>query len=176
MTYSPQTILRRVLLSLAGCIASTGAPALLLASLPFAAQAASLVDDDLLMKVASIESNGNTYAVGDSGLALGAFQMHRESWDDSVRRLFGRIPRSYAYCKANCFDWKKSYVVAQEHLRWLEERQLKMGITPTKISLYMSYNLGNTGAYRYAYQHNNPRLPEVRRRILQRAFLLLQSK
>lgn len=174
MAYKPQTVFRRVLLSLAGCIASTGAPALLLASLPLSA--ATLVDDDLLMKVARIESNGNTYAVGDSGLALGAFQMHRASWDDSVRRLFGHIPKSYAYCKANCFDWKKSYVVAQEHLRWLEERQLKMGITPTKISLYMSYNLGIKGSNRYGNQHTNPLLPEARRRILERAFLLLHAK
>jgi hypothetical protein len=176
MRYTPNHLFRKVLLSLAGCIASTGAPALLLASLPLSAQAASVVDDDLLMKVAHIESNGNPMAVGDSGLALGAFQMHRDSWEDSVRRLFGTIPRSYAYCKANCFDWKKSCVVAQEHLRWLEERQVKMGISPTKISLYMSYNLGNTGAYRYAYRHDNPRLPQSRRRILQRAFLLLQTK
>ena len=174
MTYRPQSIFRRVLLSLAGCIASTGAPALLLASLPLSA--ASLVDDGLLMKVAQIESNVNPAAVGDSGLALGAFQMHRASWDDSVRRLFGHIPKSYAYGKANCFDWKKSYVVAQEHLRWLEERQLKMGLTPTKISLYMSYNLGIKGANRYGNQHSNPLLPEARRRILARAFLLLYAK
>ena len=174
MTYKDHPIFRRVLLSLAGCIASTGAPALLLASLPLSA--ASLVDDGLLMKVAQIESNVNPTAVGDSGLALGAFQMHRASWDDSVRRLFGRIPRSYAYGKANCFDWKKSCLVAQEHLRWLEERQLKMGITPTKISLYMSYNLGNTGAYRYEYDYKSPELPAPRRRILERANLLLQTK
>ena len=174
MAYKPQTVFRRVLLSLAGCIASTGAPALLLASLPLSA--ATLVDDNLLMKVAQIESNANPSAVGDSGLALGAFQMHRASWEDSVRRLFGHIPKSYAYCKANCFDWKKSYVVAQEHLRWLEERQLKMGITPTKISLYMSYNLGIKGANRYDYQYSNPNIPEARRRVLQRAFLLLHTK
>lgn len=176
MTYKDHSIFRRVLLSLAGCIASTGAPALLLASLPLSAQAASLVDEDLLMRVARIESNGDARAVGDSGLALGAFQMHRASWEDSVRRLFGRIPRSYAYGKANCFDWKKSCLVAKEHLRWLEERQLKMGITPTKISLYMSYNLGNTGAYRYEYDYKSPELPAHRRRILERANLLLQTK
>ena len=176
MSNLPQTYFRKVLLSLAGCIASTGAPALLLASLPLSAQAASLVDDDLLVKVARIESNGDPRAVGDSGLALGAFQLHRASWEDSVRRLFGRIPSSYAYCKANCFDWKKSYVVAKEHLRWLEERQLKMGISPTKISLYMSYNLGNTGAYRYAYRYQDPRIPAYRRTILDRAFLILQTK
>ena len=176
MTYKTHRIFRKVLLSLAGCIASTGAPALLLASLPLSAQAASLVDEDLLMRVARIESNGDARAVGDSGLALGAFQLHRASWEDSVRRLIGRIPSSYAYTKANCFDWKKSCLVAQEHLRWLEESQLKMGITPTKISLYMSYNLGNTGAYRYAYDHKSPNLSAPRRRILERALFLLYHK
>jgi isocitrate lyase len=102
--------------------------------------------------------------------------MHRASWEDSVRRLFGRIPAAYAYNKTNCFDWKKSCLVAQEHLRWLEERQVKMGITPTKISLYMSYNLGNTGAYRYAFDYQNPRLPALRRRIYERAVFLLHTK
>jgi len=53
---------------------------------------------------------------------------------------------------------------------------LKMGLTPTKISLYMSYNLGIKGASRYGHQHSNPLLPETRRLILARAFLLLYAK
>lgn len=161
------------LLGLAGCIANTtGAPAVWLALLtPFICQA-SIVDDAYLDRVASIESGGRADAVGRAG-ELGAYQLKRSAWEDSVRRMFGRIPASYAYTRSNCFDPDKSRTVAREHLRWLEERLSARGITPSKIVLYMSYNMGLTASIRYGNDPKDPRLPQLRASVLSRAESIL---
>ncbi|MHC4521208.1 MAG: lysozyme family protein, partial [Planctomycetota bacterium] len=43
--------------------------------------------DRLLDAIASVESNGNSRAVGGSGRALGAYQIHRHYWQDGTRFL-----------------------------------------------------------------------------------------
>jgi hypothetical protein len=41
----------------------------------------------LLDAIARIESNGNPQAIGDSGRALGVYQIHRSYWRDGTRLL-----------------------------------------------------------------------------------------
>jgi hypothetical protein len=154
------------LLGLAGCIAqTTGVSAVWLAPLTLQA---SIVDETYLDRLAVVESNGRATAVGKAG-ELGAYQIRRAAWEDSVRRMFGRIPASYAYCRANCFDPEKSRRVARDHLLWIERTLAKKGYKPTKISLYMSYNMGINMAERYAHNHRHTTLTDERKSILQRA-------
>ncbi len=60
-------------------------------SLPCAAWAAKGSDkaaiDKLLDAIARVESNHDSRAVGDSGRALGAYQIHRSYWKDGTRIL-----------------------------------------------------------------------------------------
>ena len=149
-------------------------PAGWLASLTFltAPAMATLVDEDYLDRVARIESDNRPSAVGRAG-ELGAYQLKKAAWEDSVRRMFGRIPKAYAYCRANCFDPAKSRAVAREHLLWLERTMTKEGFTPSKISLYMSYNLGMTMSERYAHNHRHPSLADQRKAVFARAERIL---
>lgn len=154
------------LLGLAGCIAhTTGVSAVWLAPLTLQA---SIVDETYLDRLAVVESDGRATAIGKAG-ELGAYQIRRAAWEDSVRRMFGRIPASYAYCRANCFDPAKSRRVAREHLLWIERTLSREGFVVTKISLYMSYNMGINMAERYAHNHRHPSLTDQRKAILQRA-------
>lgn len=132
---------------------------------------ATIVDDTYLDRLAVVESQGRTNAVGKAG-ELGAYQLRRAAWDDAVRRMFGSIPSSYAYCRANCFDPEKSRRVAREHLLWLERTMSKEGFSPTKISLYMSYNMGINMSERYAHNHRHSSLTDQRKAILRRAELI----
>ncbi len=43
--------------------------------------------DLLLDAIAEVESNSDAHAVGDSGRALGAYQIHRSYWKDGTRLL-----------------------------------------------------------------------------------------
>lgn len=162
--------IRRAWLGLAGCIASTGVPAKWLASLTLLSSAAfgSVVNEDYLDRLARVESDNRPQAVGKAG-ELGAYQLKKAAWDDAVRRMFGRIPESYSFCRRNCFDPAKSRVVAREHLLWLERTMVREGHTPTKISLYMSYNLGMTMSERYAHNHRHPSLADQRKAVFARA-------
>lgn len=152
-------------MGLAGCIAhTTGVSAEWLAPLT----PPSIVDETYMDRLAVVESNGNATAVGKAG-ELGAYQLKRAAWDDAVKRMFGRIPASYAYTRSNCFDPDKSRRVAREHLLWIERTMVRDGFSPTKISLYMSYNMGITMSERYAHNHRHPSLAHQRKAILQRA-------
>lgn len=129
---------------------------------------ATIVDDDYLDRLARVESDNRPTAVGRAG-ELGAFQLKKAAWDDAVRRMFGRVPSGYSYCRTNCFDPVKSRAVAREHLLWLEQRMTKEGFVPSKISLYMSYNMGMTMSERYAHNHRHPSLTEQRKAVFTRA-------
>jgi hypothetical protein len=129
---------------------------------------ASIVSEDYLDRLAIVESNNRPKAVGRAG-ELGSFQLKEAAWTDSVRRMFGRIPQSYAYSRSNCFDPVKSRAVAREHLLWLERTMTKEGFTPNKISLYMSYNLGMSMSERYAHNHKHPSLTNEQKAIFTRA-------
>lgn len=129
---------------------------------------ASIVSEDYLDKLAIVESDNRPKAVGRAG-ELGAYQLKQAAWTDAVRRMFGRIPAAYDYTRANCFDPVKSRAVARQHLLWLEQTMTKKGFTPSKISLYMSYNLGMSMSERYAHNHQHPSLSNERKAVFTRA-------
>ena len=120
--------------------------------------AKSIVTDELIHKVAIIESNVNPDAVGDNGDSLGAFQIKRSAWADAV--AYSKLvagPHDYHLPE----DWKghaKDYEMAQRAaeliLKMHEERMIKNKVKPTEFKLYMAYNMGYHGASRYNFDIN----------------------
>lgn len=118
-------------------------------------QAKSIVTEDLVHRVAVIESNVNPDAVGDNGDSLGAFQIGREAWADAV--AYSRInhgPHDYilpADWKGHAKDYEMSHRAATFILKMHEERMLKNRIKPTPFKLYMAYNMGYHGASQHGF-------------------------
>jgi hypothetical protein len=121
-------------------------------------QAKSIVTEDLIHKVAIIESNVNPDAVGDNGDSLGAFQIGREAWADAV--AYSRIhcgPHDYILptdWKGYAKDYEMSHRAATFILKMHEERMLKNRVKPTPFKLYMAYNMGYHGASQYGFDIN----------------------
>ena len=143
-------------------------------------EAKSIVTDDLLDKVAIIESNYNYDAVGDKGKAIGAWQMHEASWRESCQFL---DRQNYACV----FSWEEisdnhkkfakdpdiSRLISRTYLQILERQMLKAKIKVTPIGLYMAYNMGFRGAYNKNFSHTYVWLDSKRRSILARANQIL---
>ena len=140
-------------------------------------QAKSIVTDELIHKVAIIESNANPDAVGDNGESLGAFQIKRSAWADAV--AYSRItagPHDYYLpedWKGHAKDYEMSHRAAGLLLKMYEERMIKNKIKPTELKLYMAYNLGYHGAYIYEFNINQTW--GVRKAILLRAKNILSK-
>lgn len=118
-------------------------------------QAKSIVTDELVHKVAIIESNVNPDAVGDNGESLGAFQIGRKAWADAV--AYSRLnagPHDYYLpedWKGHAKDYEMSQRAAELILKMHEERMIKNRIKPTEFKLYMAYNMGYNGASQYKF-------------------------
>ena len=134
-------------------------------------QAKSLVNEELVHKVAIIESNVNPDAVGDGGESLGAFQIKRAAWADAVaysRMVAG--PHEYTLpedWKGYAKDYEMSFRAAYLLLQMYVQRMIKNKVKPTPIKLYMAYNLGYNGAS--AHNFDIDQTWGVRRAILLRA-------
>lgn len=124
---------------------------------------ASIVDEQFLDEVAAIESNMNSAAVGDNGAARGAYQFHAGAWAQANAIAGTEHEFSLAH------NWFIARGMARVYLRWLENCISDAGYKPTKIRLYMAYNMGLSGSLRYAFDNRHPELPVSRRRILDRA-------
>lgn len=140
--------------------------------------AGSIVTDEYLDKVAMIESNFNYEAEGDDGKAIGAWQMHEHAWRDACLYLYFKDTDSLYNHHAECF---RSYAkepwlsrkVARAYLELLENRMIKDKIKPTRISLYMCYNMGYRGAKEKDFFFKSPHLTPKRQGILERANYIL---
>lgn len=113
-------------------------------------QAKSIVTEELVHKVAVIESNVNPDAVGDNGESLGAFQIGRKAWADAVaysKVVCGNhdyaIPEDW---KGWAKDYEMSHRAATFILQMHEDRMRRNGIKPTPFKLYMAYNMGYNAA------------------------------
>lgn len=112
---------------------------------------------NLMNEVAKVESGGNDRAVGDHGLAVGAWQLHPEPWSDACRRLGVGWPHSSAT------NHDRSAAVAAEHMRWLQARFTKAtGRVPTASDSYALWNLGVAGYHKRGWEIG--RCPEITRR------------
>lgn len=124
---------------------------------------ATIVDESFLDEVALIESNMDSKALGDRGAARGAYQFHAAAWAHANAIAGTNHPHISAH------NWFVARNMARAYLMWLEDCISEAGYRPTKISLYMAYNMGLSGSLRYAFNHEHPELPRSRKRILERA-------
>lgn len=138
--------------------------------------AGSIVTDEYLDKVAMIESNFNYEAEGDGGKALGAWQMHEAAWRDACLYLYFKDVVGNSLYNHHA-DFFRSYAkepwmsrkVARGYLEFLESRMIKNKVKPTRISLYMCYNMGYYGAKEMDFCFKSPHLEPKRQGILERA-------
>lgn len=95
---------------------------------------------DLVDAIAQVESGGDHQAVGDNGLARGAWQLHKAAWIDAGERLKKKWHYSYAHDKGIARKHAEAYVSI------LTERLTKrLGRKPTNQEIYASYRLGVGG-------------------------------
>jgi len=115
---------------------------ILLASAPTLARDQS---GEILRAIALVESGGSRHAVGDGGRAVGAWQMHREAWQDAntFRRAQGlpEIPRS---------RWREGWVqeaMAKAFYSLIQARLARAGVVrPTASHMALCWNMGFAGA------------------------------
>jgi len=138
-------------------------------------EAKSIITDDFIDRVAIIESNYNYNAVGDSGRAIGAWQMHQPAWRESCIYLAHRgIARGEWLDFANnhkkfAKDPTVSRLACKAYFEILEKQMLKLKVKVTPIGLYMAYNMGFQGAYDKAFNPDSFWLDSKRKSILARA-------
>lgn len=131
---------------------------------------ASVITEDLLDRVAIIESNMNFDAVGDKGKSLGAYQLSETCWTDALKWAeFNAsndthewsIETLKGHWKTYAKDPTFSRFVCSSYFKLLEHRFNKKGIKPTKLQLYMAYNMGFTRAELFKFNPSSPNLPEA---------------
>jgi hypothetical protein len=99
----------------------------------------------ILRAIAMVESGEDPLAVGDSGKALGAWQIHPEAWQDAndFRAAQGlpRLPRS---------SWRSPRVqeaMAKAFLSLIQTRLARAGVVrPTPGQIALCWNMGFAGA------------------------------
>lgn len=100
---------------------------------------------EILRAIALVESGGDRHAVGDGGRAVGAWQMHREAWQDAntFRRAQGlpEIPRS---------KWREGWAqeaMAKAFYNLIQARLARAGVVrPTPTHIALCWNMGFAGA------------------------------
>lgn len=112
----------------------------------FAASCLGSTDDTrLLAAIKVVESNGNPNAVGDSGAALGAYQMHDAAWNDANRLLASRGKPTYPRPKWRSPEAQEA--VARAYLEVIRRQLSARGVTnPSPAQLALCWNCGTAGA------------------------------
>ena len=123
------------------------------------------VDDHFLDAVAAVESDNGRLLRGDSGRALGVYQLWEVTWDEVNRH---RAESGKPVLDYRCvWDPIISRQYAEEYLQLMEDRlarQLKR--LPTPGELYAAYNLGFEGFARRDFRVD--RCPTSTRRAIDR--------
>lgn len=142
-------------------------------------EAKSVITEEFIDKVAIIESNFNYDAVGDSGKAIGAWQMHQPAWREACTYLAHHGISRDAWLdfadnhKKFGKDPQVSRLACKAYFEILEKQMQKLKIKVTPISLYMAYNMGFQGAYSKGFDHKSFWLDSKRKSILARANTIL---
>ena len=99
----------------------------------------------ILRAISQVESGGDPLAVGDSGLAIGAWQMHPEAWEDAnaFRKSQG-LPR---LARSRWREWGVQEQAALAFLCLIQARLAGAGVVnPTPSQIAVCWNLGFAGA------------------------------
>lgn len=127
--------------------------------------------EDFMDRVAIIESNNNPNAIGDNGNAIGAYQMHKDAFLDSVAWLRVKHPLVYqlVVCqkllkdhKKSCLDPFVARLLATCYVEWIIDRLKNDKIKVTPLAVYMCYNMGYCGAKRTKFNINEISSPYTR--------------
>ena len=119
--------------------------------------------EDFMDKVAIIESNNNPNAIGDSGNAIGAYQMHKEAYLDALAwcRVKHPLIHELLMCqkmikdhKKSCLDPFTSRLLATCYVEMIIERLKDNNKKITPMNVYMCYNMGYGGARRVNFNIN----------------------
>jgi hypothetical protein len=121
-------------------------------------EAKSIVNEDLVHKVAIIESNINDDAISDGGRSLGAFQISKEAWSDAVAYdqvtagpHDSTLPTNW---KVYAHNFDVAHRAAELILLMHEARMIRNKIKPTPMKLYMAYNMGYNQASSFNFNEN----------------------
>ena len=107
-------------------------------------------DVALLSAIGLVETGQNYKAVGDSGKALGAYQLHRSAWVDGCTQLLREGKEAYAYSEWT--DSDKQDTVALALIRSIRDRLAFKGIkNPTPEQIALCWNMGFTAASRIGF-------------------------
>ena len=142
-------------------------------------EAKSIVTEDFIDRVAMIESNYNYNAVGGSGKALGAWQMHDGSWRESCIYMAHNGSCRSAWLdfadnhKKFAKDPDVSRLACKAYFTLLERQMQRHKVKVTPIALYMAYNMGFQGASSKSFDHRSFWLDSKRKSILARANTIL---
>jgi hypothetical protein len=109
------------------------------------ASALGYTDAQILKAIGMVESRMNRGAIGDAGLALGAYQMHLAAWIDANAQLAKEGRRAHSRS-----SWRVARVqdeVALAYLRVIRGRFHRAGLgEPTPAMLAACWNRGFSGA------------------------------
>lgn len=95
----------------------------------------------LVEAVGQVESGMNHFAVGDSGKALGAWQLHEAAWIDGNRQLKKEGQKMYP--RGDYGNAKGSRAVASAYLRLCGARLREAGIrNPSPQQYYLCFSMG----------------------------------
>lgn len=140
-------------------------------------EAKSIVDGELLNRVAIIESNLNPSAIGDNGEGRGAFQLHHAAWLDGVAwlRTHGLYLTVCDDYRVGSMEFETSKMVASGYLKMHEARLNRIGECVTPLKLYMLYRFGWSGARKYDFNPNHSDLRGLDCAVLTRARIILSK-
>jgi|SRR6185369_11414389 len=100
--------------------------------------------ESLVNAFAQVESGGHANRIGDHGRARGAWQFHREAWEQVT--WIRAIERQTVHTYNKAFDIEISREYARSYIKWLSSRLnaiLRRPATPQEI--YAAWNLGLQG-------------------------------
>lgn len=101
--------------------------------------------DILLPALMIVESGGDPAAIGDKGLAIGAYQIHRAYWTDGTESLKVQWPYSDAYRADRAAKVVRAYL-----LRYGRAYERKTGRKATLEVLARLHNGGPAGWKKHA--------------------------
>lgn len=109
------------------------------------ASALGYTDAQILKAIGIVESRMNRGAIGDAGLALGAYQMHLAAWTDANAQLIREGRR--AYSRSFWRSAKAQDEVALAYIRVIRNRFRQAGLRePTPAMIAACWNRGFSGA------------------------------
>lgn len=128
--------------------------------------------EDFMDRLAIIESNNNPNAIGDNGNAIGAYQMHKDAFLDSMAWCRVKHPLVYQLVvlrgsllkdhKKSCLDPFVARLLATFYVELIIDRLKNDKIKVTPLAVYMCYNMGYNGAKRVKFNINEISSPYTR--------------